>query len=171
MAAPRKRALPFILPCGKFRLGCILTARLLRNMHRNLFLPLSAGIQRVVRAVPNTYVISKSYQENTQVVTTTMFSADGNKFSTTTTLDEDSRSYTVSLLPHDVFLSGGTLSRVFLFWVSPPARRLHPSALKCSGSAKPPLRNSPLRSEFTPQTRRGPEGPFSDPFNPCSIQT
>ena len=52
MAVPRKRALPFILPCGKFRLGCILTARLLRNMHRNLFLPLSAGIQRVVRAVP-----------------------------------------------------------------------------------------------------------------------
>ena len=52
MAAPRKRALPFILPCGKIRLGCILTARLLRNMHRNLFLPLSAGIQRVVRAVP-----------------------------------------------------------------------------------------------------------------------
>ena len=50
MAAPRKRALPFILPCGKFRLGCILTTRPLRNMHRNLFLPLSAGIQRVVTA-------------------------------------------------------------------------------------------------------------------------
>lgn len=56
MAVPRKRALPFILPCGKFRLGCILTARLLRNMHRNLFLPLSAGIQRVVRAVPRVRV-------------------------------------------------------------------------------------------------------------------
>ena len=52
MAALQKRALPFILPCGKFRLGCILTVRLLRNMHRNLFRPLSAGIQRVVRAVP-----------------------------------------------------------------------------------------------------------------------
>ena len=31
--------------------------------------------------------------------------------------------------------------------------------LKCSGTAKPPLRNSSLRSEFTPHSRRGPEGP------------
>ena len=50
--------------------------------------------------------------------------------------------------------------QVLLFWVPPPARRLHPSAFECSGSAKPPLRNSPLPSEFTPQKRRGPEGPF-----------
>ena len=33
--------------------------------------------------------------------------------------------------------------------------------LKCSGSAKPPLRNSSLRSQFTPHSRRGPEGPFA----------
>ena len=50
--------------------------------------------------------------------------------------------------------------QVLLFGVPPPARRPHPSAFECSGSAKPPLRNSPLRSEFTPQKRRGPEGPF-----------
>ena len=34
-----------------------------------------------------------------------------------------------------------------------------PFRLKCSGTAKPPLRNSSLSSEFTPQKRRGPEGP------------
>ena len=54
-------------------------------------IPVSATNDNIYEFVidGNTYVISKSYQENTQVVTTTMFSADGNKFSTTTTLDED----------------------------------------------------------------------------------
>ena len=42
------------------------------------------------------------------------------------------------------------VSRVFLFWVPPPKGRLHPSVIEMLGVAKPPLRNSSLRSEFTP---------------------
>ena len=51
-----------------------------------------------------------------------------------------------------VFLLGGG-EACLSFWVSPSFR------LKCSGRAKPPLHNSPLRSEFTPHLRRSPEGP------------
>ena len=48
---------------------------------------------------------------------------------------------------------------VSFFLDSAAHRAAPPFRLKCSGTAKPPLRNSPLRSEFTPHLRRGPEGP------------
>ena len=48
---------------------------------------------------------------------------------------------------------------VSFFLGSAAHRAAPPFELKCSGTAKPPLRNSPLRSEFTPHLRRGPEGP------------
>ena len=52
-------------------------------------------------------------------------------------------------------------SRVFLFGFR-SRWSLHPSVLKCSGSAKPPLRNSSVlgTSEFTAHKRRWPEGRF-----------
>ena len=52
--------------------------------------------------------------------------------------------------------------RVFLFGFRQPKAASTLRSFKCSGSAKPPLRNSPLRSEFTPHSRRGPEGPSED---------
>ena len=51
------------------------------------------------------------------------------------------------------------VSRVFIFWVPPPKGRLHPSVIELLGRNEFALRNSPLRSEFTPHSRRGPEGP------------
>ena len=55
----------------------------------------------------------------------------------------------------------GSPSRVFLFGFR-SRWSLHPSVLKCSGSAKPPLRNSSVlgTSEFTAHKRRWPEGRF-----------
>ena len=51
--------------------------------------------------------------------------------------------------------------RVFLFGSGGFKAASTLRRLKCSGSAKPPLRNSSLRSQFTPHSRRGPEGPFA----------
>ena len=65
-----------------------------------------------------------------------------------------------STLPASTKKERHDVSRVFLFWVPPPKGRLHPSVIKMLGAAKPSLRNSPLRSEFTPHRRRGPEGPY-----------
>ena len=65
-----------------------------------------------------------------------------------------------STLPASTKKERHDISRVFLFWVPPPKGQLHPSVIKMLGAAKPPLRNSPLRSEFTPHQRRGPEGPY-----------
>ena len=52
---------------------------------------------------------------------------------------------------------------VLSFWIPPPRGRRHPSVFECSGSAKPPLRNSPPPLA-APNLRRisaaGPEGPL-----------
>ena len=65
-------------------------------------------------------------------------------------------------------------SRCLSFWVSPPTGRLHPSVIKMLGRNQSALRNSPLRCEFTPHSRRGPKGPYillddrlRQGFRPC----
>ena len=63
------------------------------------------------------------------------------------------------------------VKRVFLFGFRRPKAASTLRRLHMLGASELPLRNSPLRSEFTPHSRRGPEGPFCGSSSIYTLRT